>query len=89
MNRYDVFQLVQELGRLIAGIHDKTMEEVGQELVACGQRRLAEAGGADDLNQQMNGTAIPSPLIAAPVAPNPDNTLPSVATPTLTSTTEA
>ncbi len=62
MNRYDVFQLAQELGRLIEGAHDKTLQEVAQQLIACGQKRLAEAGDLDTSNRLVNGTSIPSPL---------------------------
>ena len=65
MNRYAVFQLVQELGRLIAGAHEKTPEEVARDLIACGTRRLAEAEATTTVcaHQSTNGTAIPLPSI--------------------------
>lgn len=64
MNRYDVFRLVQELGQLIAGAHEKTPEEVARDLIACGTRRLAEAAATTVCaHQSTNGTAIPLPSI--------------------------
>lgn len=63
MNRYDLFRLVRELGQLIETAHNKTAEEVARELIACGQRKLAEAKIVDGANQSPNGTAIPSPTI--------------------------
>lgn len=68
MNRYDLFRLVRELGQLVESAHDKTAEEVARELIACGQRKLAEAQAKDGLNQPPNGTAIPS-LAVEIVAP--------------------
>ena len=66
MNRYDLFRLVRELGQLVETAHDKTAEEVARELIACGERKLAEAKAADGLNQQLpNGTAIPPPAVEA------------------------
>lgn len=60
MNRYDLFRLVRELGQLVETAHTKTIEEVARELIACGQRKLAEAKIVDGANQSPNGTAIPS-----------------------------
>lgn len=81
MNRYDVFQLVQELGRLIEGVHDKTLEEVARELIACGEKRLAEARAQDGPNQPTNGTSIPLPTTDPAVILESENSGRPVAAP--------
>ncbi len=81
MNRYEVFRLVQELGQLIEGAYGKTTEEVAHELVACGQRRLAEAAAVSSLNHPTNGTTIPLPSTEATVASEPEDVAHSVTAP--------
>ena len=80
MNRYDLFRLVRELGQLIESAHDKTAEAVAHELIACGQRKLAEARARESLNQSMSGTAIPLPSIETAALPGPESTAHSMAT---------
>lgn len=78
MNRYDLFRLVRELGQLVESAHDKTAEEVARELIACGQRKLAEAQARDGLNLPLNGTAIPSLAVETVAPPEPGGTAHSV-----------
>lgn len=81
MNRYDLFRLVRELGQLVENAHDKTAEEVARELIACGQRKLAEAKAGDSSNQPLNGTALPSLAIETRAVPAPEDAAHSVVAP--------
>jgi hypothetical protein len=89
MNRYDVFRLVQELGQLIEGAHDKTGEEVARDLIACGQRKLAEATAGASLKQLINGTTIPLLPPETPISPGAENPAHPVTVPTSTGNARA
>lgn len=81
MNRYDLFRLVRELGQLVESAHEKTAEEVARELIACGQRKLAEAQARDGINPPSNGTAIPSLAVEIIAPPGSGSTTHSVVAP--------
>ncbi len=90
MNRYDVLRLVQELGRLVESAPDKTLEAVAHELIACGERRLAEARTADSAPNQspVNGSAVPVSMDGV-AAPGPGDTVRSADSPVSAGTIQA